>query len=787
MRALDRKLLRDLRHHRMQVVSIAAVVACGVMAVTAMRSTLGSVQSARDEYYATHRFGDVFASLKRAPASLAARIAEIPGVGAMETRVVLGVTLDVPGLDEPATGHVVSIPAIQRSMLNTLHLHRGRWPVAGRDDEAIVSDRFTRENGLAVGDSIGAVINGRWRRLHIVGTGTSPEFVYELSGTGFMTDNRRFGVLWMSEDALAPAYGMVGAFNDLVIRLAPGARESDVIARLDDMLEPYAGVGAYGRSDQASNSVVTDELAQLKAIGNIFPLFFLVTAAFLLNVVLSRLIATQREEIAALKAFGYGNVAVGLHYLGFAASAVGLGSVLGMIAGIWLGSEYTALYADVFRFPSLTHRTDWATVAGAIAISGGAGLLGALGAVWSAVKLPPAEALRPPAPARYRPLIVERLGFGHLVSPATRMVLRNMERRPLRTASSIIGVSLATAVLVSGFYPYDASNRLIDVQLRTAQREDLTVGLAASRSIAAVHELAAIDGITRVEPFRIVAARLRRGQHVRTVAITGLDAGGALRRLADVGGHIHEMPPSGVVLTTSLARILGVTAGDTIIAEVIELGGVERRVVVAAELDEMLGMSAYMERRALNALMREGDIVSGAHLTIERGSQADVFAALKRLPLVAGTGSRPAMLEFIEQTIRRGLVITSTIVVFAAGVIALGIIYNGARIALSERGRELASLRVLGFTRGEVSRVLLDEQLVITVVGILAGCATGFGFAAILAHAFAAERHRFPLVIDLSTYVIAGTVVALAAAAASVVIRRRIAHLDLIAVLKTRE
>ena len=787
MRALDRKLLRDVRHHRAQVVSIAAVVACGVMAVVAMRSTLGSVRSARDEYYTAYRFGDVFAPLKRAPLGLARRIAEIPGVGALETRVVAHVTLDVPGLPDPATGHVVSIPNTQRPMLNAMHLGRGRWPSALRDDEAIVSHRFARENRLALGDSLGAVITGQWRTLHIVGIGTSPEFVYEVSGSGFMTDNRRFGVLWMTEAALAPAHGMVGAFNDLVVRLAPGASEPDVIERLDAVLAPYGGVGAHGRKDQPSNAVVTDELTQLGAIGNIFPLFFLITAAFLLNVVLSRLIATQREEIAALKAFGYGNAAIGLHYLGFAVAALALGSVAGVIAGAWLGSRYTGLYADVFFFPTLSHRTDWATTLVAIAISGGAGILGALGAVWAAVRLPPAEALRPPAPARYRRLLVEHLGFGHLVSPAARMVLRSMERRPFRTGASIIGVGLATAVLVAGFFPYDSSARLIDIQLRTTQREDLTIALAAPRPAAAVRALDAVHGVTRVEPFRAVPVRLRNGPHVRTVAITGLDAGGMLRRLVAMDGSIHAVPPAGVVLTTSLARALGVAPGDTLLAELIEQGGVGRRIVVAATLEEMLGTAAYMERRALNAFMREGDLVSGAHLSIDRDTEAEVFTALKRYPLIAGAGSRPAMLAFVEKTIRESMSISTTIVVFAAAVIALGTVYNGARIALSERGRELASLRVLGFTRQEVSRLLLAEQAAITGVGVPVGFAFGFGFAAILANAFAAERHRFPLVIELSTYVIAGFVVAVAAAIAAVMVRRRIANLDLIAVLKTRE
>jgi putative ABC transport system permease protein len=446
MTALRRKLLRDLRRSWAQVLSIAAVVGCGVMAAMAMRSTLSAVTDARDRYYAEYRFANVFASVKRAPESVAARIAAIPGVGAVETRITTGATLDVPGLAEPATGQIVSVPAHRRAMPNDLVIRAGQYPSSTND--ALVSEQFARLNRLTPGDSIGAVINGRWQRLRVAGVATSPEYVYEMGGGGFMVDNRRFGVLWMTRDALARAADMDGAFNNVSLLLAPEANTQNVIAQLDQLLEPYGTAGAFDRSDQVSNAVITDELHQLQAIGNVFPLFFLGTAAFLLNIVLTRLIATQRDEIAALKAFGYTDRALGLHYLGFAAAAVLIGSALGLLGGTWLGVRYTGLYARVFRFPMLEYRTDWVVAGGAMLVSGGAALLGALGAVLRAVRVPPAEALRPESPSRYRPLLLERLGLAGRLPPSARMVLRTLERRPWRTTASIVGVGLAGALMV---------------------------------------------------------------------------------------------------------------------------------------------------------------------------------------------------------------------------------------------------------------------------------------------------------------------------------------------------
>ena len=785
MTALRRKLVRDLRRSWTQVLSIAAVVGCGVMAAMSMRSTLTAVARARDVYYTEYRFGDVFASVKRAPESLRAGIASIAGVGTVETRVTMSATLDVPGLAEPATGQIVSVPAIRRPMPNDLVIRAGRYPAG--ESEVLVSEAFARANGLAPGDSIGAVINGRWRRLRLSGVATSPEFVYEMGAGGFMVDNRRFGVLWMSREPLERAAGMDGAFNNVTLLLAPGANEPEVIAALDRVLAPYGNAGAYGRRDQVSNAVIVDELHQLRAIGFVFPLFFVLTAAFLLNIVLSRLIATQRDEIAALKAFGYTDAEVGRHYLGFATAAIAVGAVLGLLGGAWLGARYTALYARVFRFPTLIHENDWAAAAVAIAVSGGAALLGALGAVLRAVHVPPAEALRPESPGRYRPLVLERLGLGAHVPTSARMVLRTLERRPWRTAASIVGVGLAGALMVAGLSPWDAVRRLMELQFERIQREDVTVAFVEAKPARAARELGSLHGVMVVEPFRSTPVRLRHGARWRKTQLLGLEGTGLLRGLFDMQGHRHAIPPGGMVLPVSIANALGVEAGDTIDVELTELGSVSRPVAVTATLDEMIGASAYVERRVLNGLLREGDVASGAYLAVDESAQAPVYARLKRLPGVAGTSSRAAMLENFRKTMAENIKTSVGIIVFAACVIAAGVIYNQARISLSERGRELASLRVLGFTRGEVRTMLFGEQAIVTAIGIPLSYLIGSLCAAWLMKLFQAERHRFPTVVHTSTYAIATVVVLVAAIGAGLAIRRRLDGLDLVAVLKTRE
>ena len=787
MRTIDLKLLRELRRHWVQVTSIALVMGCGTMTIMGLRSTLTSIRAARDAYYADYRFGDVFTHLERAPSTLAHRIAEIPGVAAVETRIVRDVRLDVPGLTDPAVGHMVAIPEVRRPMLNDLHVRRGRWITPGRTDEALVSERFAEVNGLGLDDSVSAVINGRWQRLRIVGIALSPEFVVEYAGSGLFVDSRRSGILWTSVETLESAFDMKDAFDDVVVRLAPGASEQQVISDLNTLLAPWGAANAHGRADQPAARALADEFTQLKTNATIFPMFFLVVAAFLLNVVLSRLVSSQRDEIAALKAFGYTDREIGLHYLGFGLAAVALGAAVGVPLGIWMGARFAGLYADYFRFPTIPNVVDWSAAALGVGVSGGFALLGTFSGVRRVMALPPAEALRPESPARFRPLLLERIGLAHVLSPGARMVLRNLERRPLRTMATVIGVSLAVSLLASGRFPYDAFDRLMEVEFQEAQRYDALVAFTRERPAQGARELRQIDGVLRAEPFRSTGVRVTRGVVTRTTSITGVELGGTLYRLVDADGRAFTPPADGCALTLGLARALGAQTGDTLTVELLERGNERHAVVVAGTFDPMIGQGLYMTRAALNRLLGEQDAASGAYLSIAPGREADVMAELKAFPEVIGATSRAATIQNIDEQMRQSMVFVLTLIITSACVIAMGVVYNSARIALSERGRELASLRVLGFTTNEVAGMLLGEQAMVLVLALPVGIGIGSLFSLALARGFETERFHFPYVFALRSQVFAAAVVVAAAIIAGAIVRRRVHHHDMVAALRYRE
>ncbi len=780
-------LLRDLWRLRGQVLAAAVVVACGIATLVAMYSTYYSLIRTRDSYYADYRFADVFAQLKRAPQSLAGEIHTIPGVAQVAVRAVRTVVLDVPGLAEPATARLISISERPESGLNALAVVRGRTPNPAAEDEVLASDTFARANDLKPGDRIAAVLNGRWQSLRIVGTALSPEYVYEVAPGGLFPDNRRFGVLWMNGEVLSPAFGLKGAFNDVALALAPGASAADVVARLDRMLLVYGGLSAYTRADQASNRFLIDELGEIQVMTSAIPLLFLAVAGFLLYVILSRLVHMQRAEIALLKAFGHSDLSVGAHYLGFAAATVGAGLALGFPAGAYLGQFFVGIYRRYFHFPQL-HWLMPASLPVAVTLATLlCAALGALGAVRSAVALPPAEAMRPEAPARFRAGLLDRLGLVRQVAPAVRMVIRNVTRRPIKALLSVITIALAIALMVVGRFPVDAVNTLLRWQFDGVQRADVAAVFTEARSGSVLADAARLPGVVQVQGFRAVPAWIRAGYRSKRVEIVSTTPQGELHRV--IGQDFSRVPPSegGMVLGQKLAEILQVKAGDLVSVEVLEGARPSFQVRVTGIVDELLGLGAYMQDTTLSRRLREADAVSGIYLRADPAQWEALLAQLKRIPAVAGVSSRGALLASIRETMNRSFITFSAILTLFAAAIVVGMVYNSMRVALSERGNELASLRVLGFREREIAFILLGEQGLLALAALPVGLLLGYGICALLVPLFNRENFRLPLTVGTQTLLVAASAALVSAAVCGVIVARRLKTLDLIAVLKTRE
>jgi putative ABC transport system permease protein len=785
MSLLDRKLLRDLRALKSQALAVALVMACGLAMMIMTRSLILSLATTRDTYYRENRFADVFARLKRAPNAVREQLAAIPGVATVQTGIAVQVTLDVPGLAEPAVGLINSLPERGEQVLNRTYLRAGRLPL-GRTThgELAVGEAFAEAHGLKPGAQLSAILNGAKQSFRLSGIVLSPEFVFEAPPGAALPDNKTYGVFWMPYRELATAFQLYGAFNNVALSLAPGALEGDVIAAVDRVLLPYGGRGAYGRENHPSHRRLDDEIRVLQGLSVAFPLVFLSVAAFMTNSVMSRQIALQREQIAMLKACGFGNAQIGAHYFKFSLAIVVAGVGLGSLAGIVLGQRLVVMYHLFFRFPELDFLLDTHVLVAAAVVSSLAAFAGVWGAVQRAVRLAPAEAMRPEAPASYRPALAERLGAARWFTPSFRMALRNIERRPVRGGLTCLALALATAILIVPNSFRDGIAYVIDFQWDIVQRQTVTLSLVEPGPARAVADFRHMPGVVLAEPFRFVPIELRAGPVMRRLTLQGLPEHGTLSRVIDAHPSQLTLPERGIVISAKLADVLHVRPGDQIVAKVLEGEQRELTVPVVGLAEDFAGTAAYMELHALNRLLLEGDRINGAHLVVESARWNEFLQAVKNTPRAAGCVIKDSIREGFRKTTGESIGLLQKMYAMFATIVAFGIIYNSARISLSERARELATLRVLGFTRGEVGAVLVGELVLLTVVALPIGLMLGSAFAKGILTSVNTETVRLPLVLTPANYAAAVLVVAVASALSALFAARKLAEIDLVSALK---
>ncbi|MBC5783475.1 FtsX-like permease family protein [Ramlibacter sp. USB13] len=788
MKALDRKVWRDLRLLWSQALTIALVVASGVGGFVATLSAVDSLAQARDDFYAAGRFADVFALVKRAPDAMAARLAELPGVVDVQPTVEAMARVAVPGTTDPIMGQLIGRDPRRPQRLNQVQLRSGRWPEGGShrggELEAVVTSSFADAHALKPGATVSALVNGKYRVLRITGTALSPEYIF--GGIMGMPDLRAFGVFWLDKDELAAAMDMRGAFNRVALKLAPGASPPAVIDAVTRRLATLGGSPAHGRDEQPSHAMLDNEIREQRVLGTILPAIFLAVAGFLLHVVTARLVATQREQVAALKALGYRDRSIALHYLKLVAPMVLGGYLLGLVLGSGMGRMITGLYAEFFRFPSFVHRITPELAWIALAIVATTAVLGTLTAIASTVRLSPAEAMRPPAPGSYRRALLERVPRLRL-APALRMILRNIERRPLRAALTTGGIAAAVAIVVLGNFFRDAIEAIVDTQFNLQMRGDVIVWMNDPVEASAGRELARLPGVLQVEPGRRLAVRFVHRHRSEKGIIDGHVAVPQLQRVVDVHQHLALAPADGLLMTDRLAEKLRLRPGDTVTVEVREGRRSVVQLVLQGTVSDMMGLNAFIQRDALNRLLDDGDVANFFSLRVGQADLPRLLQQTQELPRVAGAFSKATMLRNMQEISARNIRIMSAILTAFAAVIAVGVVYNNARIALAERTWELASLRVLGFTRAEVSLLLLGELALGIAVAIPLGMLLGWGLAHLIVEAMRHDQFLFPVVIQPRTYAWAALCVIAAGIGSALVVRRRIDRLDLVAALKTRE
>ncbi|MCC3860956.1 ABC transporter permease [Pseudemcibacter aquimaris] len=782
--SLNRKLLRDLWKIKGQLVAIVLVMASGIMSFVLSFGVIDSLELGRDVYYDRYQFAEVWAGAKRVPDNVREQIAEIDGVTRFETRVTFGGIVQVDGMEEPATGRIISVPDGYESTLNKLYLKQGRWLLPDEEDAILASEAFVNAHEFILGDTVDMIINGKKRTLKIVGVVLSPEYVYAMGPGALIPDDKRFGVFWMSRRALEAAVNMDGAFNDVSLMLGRDANVSDVKSELDRILKPYGGLISFDRSEQMSNWFVENELTQLETTGSITPVIFLAVAAFLINVVMTRQVATQRVQIGMLKAVGYRESEIALHFLKMVMVIVSIGSVIGLIGGVWLGAGLLELYGTYFRFPDLRYIYSIDVMVFAVFLCAGSATAGTWIAMKQAASLPPAEAMRPESPTEFKETILERIGVDRIFSFLSRIVLRQVERRPIRALLSSIGVGFALSILIFANSLNDSVIHMMNIQYDVGNREDLMLSFVEPRHKKALEEIRLMPGVMKVEPLRDVPVELSHGHLAKRTGISGIIPEPDLHRMLDQDLNPVELPANGFILSRKLAEILNVQIGDVVKADVLEEKRPELYLPVTAIYDEFMGIGAMMDIERVNSLLNEGPVVTGAALMIDPNWNGPLYQNIKEIPSIIGMTMMDKMREIFEQLMDENMMRMMAVYIVFAGIIAFGVIYNTARIAFSERSRELASLRVLGLTRGEVAYILFGELAIVVLIAIPIGMLLGYAMVAGMIESLDTELFRIPLYIKSNTYAYAVIVVLISTLISFYLVWRQVDKIDLVTAQK---
>ena len=783
---LNLMLLRDLRAMATQVITIALVIACGIAAFVGSLSTYQSIKQSRDDYYQVARFADIFGQVKRAPSRIVRSIQSLPDVAQVEARLQFVAQIEVSGVRQPLSGAVIGLKSRNPAgILNQVSLRRGAWPERS-SNQVLVHETIARAREIRLGDTIKVLLNGRLQTLTVSGIALSPEFLFAAAAFGSM-DETSFGVFWVNSELLEASLDMQGAVNHLAIKVRPGGSVPQTIDQIDRLLEPYGSGGLYRRSEQASDKVVASEINGQRVFGLVLPSVFLAVAMYIMNVVIGRQVSTQRESIAALKAVGYPDRDIIGYYLKLSALIVVLGLVVGLLVGKWYGSFMTGLYAEVFRFPRFSHQIAtwvWLVPFGITLVAAGASTMLATRSILS---LSPAEAMRPPSPLSYRASWPEKLGLSARLPASLNMTLRHVERHPGRSMLAIVGVAGAISILISGTWWRDALDYVLDTQFNAVDRADIHLQFADAVDQRVARELLRLPGVKEVATQRFVAVRLHAGHRSQLLALQGMRPNGRLRQLVNDNRQHVALPGMGALLGQRMATRLDVKPGDRVWVEFLDGRSRNRWLTISGTVNDMMASGVYLRDDQLDVMLGDRATVSWAGLMIDPDQLDSLYQAIKRTPSIATVTIKAEIIRHIEENTARNILIFTTILTVFAGLIAIGVTYNSARISLAERAWEFATLRVLGMTEGEVWRLLLGDIMVGLIFGIPLGWLLGTALAAFLGEAMQHDDFAIPLVIYARTYAYATITMLIAAIATMLTIHRRLGRLDLIGVLKTRE
>lgn len=796
MRVLTKKLWRTVRSTRGQFFAVTAVVMVGITIYISMATTSYNMTRSKETFYREYNFADYYFHVIRAPQGVIRQIEAVPGVVKATGRI----QKDVPVIKENgerATARLTSYPLPMETEVNRLLLLSGRlfekYPESS-GGEVLLDPKYAEANRLAPGDTVTIVAEGRQVPLTVAGTATSPEFIYVIKDpASWIPEPETFGIFMVPHNQAEQILNLSGQVNQVLVKLAPGTDEEKVAEAVKAILAPYGNLASYPRKEQMSASVLQGELEQLRTSAFFLPSIFLGIAALIEFVMLGRMVKTQRLQIGTMKALGYSSYQIMLHYAGYAVMVGFFGALFGSLPGILLASSFSGAYAQFFNLPEVISGVNLKAILYGLILSLSVGAVAGLIASRGVLGVRPAESMRPESPRKVGRVPFENWTWlWHRLDIAWKMSLRTTNRNRFRTAVTLVGVIFATGMLVVALFSNDMVGYMLDKQFYQDQRYDYFVRFTAPVQQGELLAVSRLDGVLKVEPVLEVPVRLHFRGRSQEELLVGMPPDTSMRRLWSDTGRPLKLPEQGLLVSRSTAAKLKARVGDEVRVETLLGLGPSRWSVmkIAGVNQEFVGGTSYTTLEQANRVLQESRLVSGAMLKVAPGRAGQVEEELREMTGISSILSRQKALEGFNEQLQYMYYFVSIMVAFAL-ILGFAIVYNASVMSFGERKRELASLRVMGFTVREVSGLLLKENLLQT----LAGVALGLPFGRLLAEGYinammrseAYTLYSFEVVIYPLTYVLSALGGILFVTVAYRFAVKNVLKLDLVEVLKTRD
>jgi len=792
MNVLSRRLWRAFRKSRLQFLAVALVVMIGVSIFISMNTAYYNLDHSRDVFYRENDFADYYFHVVRAPYQVIKRLQALPGVHMVTGRV----QMDIPIMRENGARGTARLTGYHLPLdreVNRIQLLSGRMfdkdPSGGRI-EVLTDPQFAAANNLNTGDNLIVAAQGREVTLTITGTGGGPEFIYPMKdAASLMPEPENFGIIMAPLNQVQQVLGFSGQVNQVLIKVTPGYDEEKVAEDVERILEPYGNLASYPRKDQLSHAMLDTELEGLRKSASSLPAIFLVLAAIIQYVMLGRMIKTQRQQIGILKALGFDRIRIVMHYAAYSMMITVIGAILGVILGIMLSSVFSKTYAMFFNLPQEIGGYNINVIVSGLVFSLVAGAAAGLGASRGILSLNPAESMRSEPPRVSGRIWLERWTWlWRKLDNYWRMSVRTVWRNGWRSFFTMVGVMFAAGMLIIAFFADDSMDYMLTQHFAFEKSYDYMIRFTEPIKDYEILSISRLDGVLKAEPLLEVPVRVSFAGREEDDLLLGMRPDATLKTVFNEDGNRLVIPQDGVVMNDITAKKLGVTVGDRVMIETRMQSGASREasLKVLGINHQMIGAGSYVSLNQANQVLGENRVVTAVMLKVDPGKAASIEKELNRMTGVSSFQSRQRELAGFEKQMGYMIYFVVIMVSFAA-ILGFAIVYNSSVIGFSERQRELALLKVMGFSDREVGGLLLRETLLQSIPGVLLGLPLGRMMSQWYVAAISTESFSFPVVVYPRTYIVSGIIGVLFVLVAHWFASRGIKHIEPTELLKNND